>query len=100
MRIEMLQRDVKGGRGSAWACPVARAIGRALGGETAVTGLRVLVSIPGSPHLITTLSAKARRWVILYDHDLVRRKRGRPLLRPIAFDLPELNPFTTGASDA
>jgi hypothetical protein len=95
MRIEMLQRDMKGGRGSAWACPVARAIGRALGGEASVTALRVLVSVPGSPHLITTLSAKARRWVVLYDYDLVRRKRGRPSLRPITFDLPDLIPYAT-----
>jgi hypothetical protein len=88
MRIVMEQRDMKGGRGSAWACPVARVVGRAIGGDAAVTAQRVLISVPGSPHLVSKLPPKARRWVILYDHERARRKRGRPPLRPIIFDLP------------
>jgi hypothetical protein len=88
MLIVMERRDMKGGRGSAWSCPLARVIGRALGGEAAVTTSRVLVSVPGSPHLVTGLPPKARRWLILYDHDNARRERGRKPLQPISFDLP------------
>lgn len=88
MLIVMERRDMKGGRGSAWSCPLARVIGRALGGEASVTASRVLVSIPGSPYLVTSLPSKARRWLILYDHDKARRKRRRKPLQPISFDLP------------
>lgn len=84
---------MKGGRGSAWACPLAREIGRAFGGHASVTDLRVIISAPGRPHLVTTLPPKARRWIILYDHEQARLKRGRPALRPISFDLPEPVPF-------
>jgi hypothetical protein len=87
MLVKMDGRDLKGGRGSAWACPVARAIGRAFGGEAAATTFRVLVSVPGRPYLVGNLPTKARRWLILYDHDKIRRDRRRPELKPISFHL-------------
>jgi hypothetical protein len=86
MHITVTEQDIKrGSRGNAWSCPLALAISRASGCETAVTERRVLLRCEDRTFRGSKLPDDANVWRFSFDH--------REEVGPISFDLPDPGPL-------